>query len=244
MMRTAFGSRSHVLAGVLLLSAALTACGGGGSEDTAGQTGNTGNGTAGTPMTPPLTAPPEDSTNRAPIVSGTAPTKVTVGEAYVFQPQASDPDNDVVTFTIANKPAWANFDPKTGKLWGTPTAENVGTYSAIEIAATDGSSVTALPPFDLTVTAVAGVPPKAVTVAWDAPTQNEDGSPLVDLQGYKIYYGRQSQKYETTITVDNPGLTRYVLENLAPGTYFVAVTAYNKSGVESAFSEELRATLN
>ncbi|MFO7278071.1 MAG: putative Ig domain-containing protein [Pseudomonadota bacterium] len=195
-------------------------------------------------MTPPLTAPPEDSTNRAPIVSGTAPTKVTVGEAYVFQPQASDPDNDVVTFTIANKPAWANFDPKTGKLWGTPTAENVGTYSAIEIAATDGSSVTALPPFDLTVTAVAGVPPKAVTVAWDAPTQNEDGSPLVDLQGYKIYYGRQSQKYETTITVDNPGLTRYVLENLAPGTYFVAVTAYNKSGVESAFSEELRATLN
>lgn len=195
-------------------------------------------------MTPPLTAPPESSKNGAPTVSGTAPTKVSAGESYVFQPQASDPDNDVVTFTIANKPAWASFDPKTGKLWGTPTANDVGTYAAIEIAATDGNSVTALPPFDLTVSAVAAVAPKGVTVAWDAPTQNEDGSPLVDLQGYKIYYGKQSQKYEATITVDNPGLTRYVLENLAPGTYFVAVTAYNRNGVESSFSEELQATFN
>jgi len=36
--------------------------------------------------------------------------------------------------------------------------------------------------------------------------------------------------------VANPGLATYVVDNLAPATYFFVVTAYNGSGVESSFS--------
>jgi hypothetical protein len=34
-----------------------------------------------------------------------------------------------------------------------------------------------------------------VTVGWDAPTENEDGTPLKDLAGYRVYDGANSGFY-------------------------------------------------
>ncbi len=171
-------------------------------------------------------------------------TSVVAGQAYSFKPSASDPEQDKVTFTIANKPAWAAFDAATGALTGTPAAANVGSYGNIEIAATDGSNVTSLTPFNIAVTAAASTGPTAVTVAWTPPTQNEDGSALTDLSGYKIHYGDASKSYTQSISVSNPGLTRYVLESLPTGKHYIAMTAYNTSGAESEFSPEVAVTVN
>lgn len=162
---------------------------------------------------------------------------------YSFTPSAKDPEKDRISFTIANKPAWAKFDATTGSLSGTPAAADVGSYKGIEIAATDGNSITPLPQFNITVTpdnTVAGT----VTVAWSPPTQNEDGSPLSDLSGYRIHYGAESQNYTDSVAVKNPGLTRFVLEQLPPGTHFIAMTAYNAAGAESEFSREVKITVN
>ena len=76
------------------------------------------------------------------------------------------------------------------------------------------------------------------------PTENVDGSALVDLSGYRIHYGDQPQAYSETIAVSNPGLTRFVIESLPPGTHYVAMTAYNTSGAESDYSEEVKVTVN
>jgi hypothetical protein len=85
----------------------------------------------------------------------------------------------------------------------------------------------------------------SVTLAWQPPTQNADGSPLRDLSGYNIYVGTSSHAYEyREIRLDNPGLTAYVVENLAPGTYYFAATAFNSSGVESSFSGEVVRIVN
>ena len=84
----------------------------------------------------------------------------------------------------------------------------------------------------------------AVTLNWYPPTQNLDGSPLVDLAGYNIYVGTSSNEYEQTIRLENPGLTTYIVENLSAGTYYIAATAFNSSGVESPFSGEVVKTLN
>ena len=69
-----------------------------------------------------------------------------------------------------------------------------------------------------------------VTLSWEAPTENSDGSALVDLRGYKVHYGTGSRDYTDTIRVSNPGLTNYVVQNLPAGTYYFAVTAYNSAG--------------
>jgi ABC-type oligopeptide transport system substrate-binding subunit len=79
------------------------------------------------------------------------------------------------------------------------------------------------------------------SVAWEAPANNVDGTPLTDLAGYKIYYGLSSGSYAATVDV-GPA-TAYSVTDLGPGTYFIAVTAYNGDGVESAHSEEVSKTI-
>ena len=38
------------------------------------------------------------------------------------------------------------------------------------------------------------------------------------------------------MTIDNPGLSSYVVENLVPGTYEFVATSINALGVESVYS--------
>lgn len=83
-----------------------------------------------------------------------------------------------------------------------------------------------------------------VTLSWQPPTENADGTPLLDLAGYTIHFGTVSRSYDQEIQLDNPGLTTYVVENLEPATYYFAATAFNTSGVESNFSGEVRIAVN
>ena len=81
-----------------------------------------------------------------------------------------------------------------------------------------------------------------VQLAWDAPLQ-ADGTPVSTVAGYKLSYGSQSGQYQTVVTV---GLTTtYTVQNLAARqTYYFAVQAYDRTGTESAFSNEISVTLS
>jgi hypothetical protein len=154
---------------------------------------------------------------------------------YSFTPTASDANGDSLTFSIANRPPWATFDSTTGRLQGTPTSADLGAYGNVSITVSDGTATAMLPPFTITVTAVAM---GSATLSWAAPTQNEDGSPLLNLAGYRVHWGTASRNYTNTVTLSNPGIMTYVVENLVPGTYFFATSAYNGDGAQSAFSNE------
>ena len=76
------------------------------------------------------------------------------------------------------------------------------------------------------------------TLSWDVPKTNEDGTPLEDLAGYKVYYGIESSKYEVSYDIKN--VTTYAVDNLPDWhTYCFVVTAYDTSGNESRYSNEL-----
>jgi hypothetical protein len=77
-----------------------------------------------------------------------------------------------------------------------------------------------------------------VTLSWQAPTENVDGSPLNDLAGYRIHYGFRSRDYDTTVSMPDPAATQRSLE-LASGVYYIAMTAMDKQGNESAYSNEV-----
>ncbi len=80
-----------------------------------------------------------------------------------------------------------------------------------------------------------------VNLTWTAPTTNTDGSTLSDLAGYKVYYGTSSGNYTTSIDVGKT--TSYQLTLAGGYTYYFAVTAYDTSGNESTYSNEVYKTL-
>jgi hypothetical protein len=78
-----------------------------------------------------------------------------------------------------------------------------------------------------------------VTLTWTAPSENEDGSPLVDLAGYRLYWGRSAGgPYPHTARVSDPAQRSYVIEGLADGEWYFVVTAVSESEEESALSGE------
>jgi hypothetical protein len=174
------------------------------------------------------------STNNAPTISGSPATSVSAGQAYNFQPSATDADGDVLTFSIQNRPSWATFSPTTGRLSGTPSSSHTGTYGNIVISVTDGKATRSLSGFSISVQSASGT--GSVSLSWTAPTKNTDGTALTDLAGYRVHYGTSSGSYTHSVQLPNKSLTSVVIEDLTPARWYFAVKAYNSSGIESAFS--------
>ena len=170
-------------------------------------------------------------------ISGTPSTQAQTGKAYSFQPTVVS-SGGTVAFTIQNKPPWATFSLATGQLSGTPSSADVGTYSNVGISATNGASTASLPSFSLTV-AQGGT----VTLSWNVPTTNTNGTPLTDLAGYTIDYGTTSSALNQSVAVSNPAATAYTVQNLTSGTWYFAITAVTNSGTESALSNVVSTTV-
>ncbi|MBO2614116.1 tandem-95 repeat protein [Shewanella algae] len=106
---------------------------------------------------PSNTVTPEPD-NKAPSISGTPAGSVDQDSYYSFIPTATDPDQDPLTFSISNKPAWASFNTASGELSGTPLREHVGVSNNIIIRVSDGALSTDLAPFSVEVKAVNQAP--------------------------------------------------------------------------------------
>lgn len=177
--------------------------------------------------------------NRAPTISGSPVTSIAVASSYLFSPVASDADGDTLTFTVANKPAWATFSTSTGRLSGTPALADVGTYSGVTISVSDGKTSTTLAAFSISVTQVAT---GSATLSWAAPTQNTDGSALTNLTGYRIYFGTSAASLTQSVDIPNASILTYVLGDLSPATWYFAVKAV-AGGVESDLSNVASKTI-
>lgn len=202
-------------------------CGGGGGDSPAAAAAET--------------PPPSTGTNASPTIQGQPGTTVLAGQSYSFQPVATDADGDKLTFTAVNVPAWASFDASTGRLSGTPAAADVGTFSGIKITVSDGKASAATASFGITVTAVGS---GSATVSWTPPTSNTDGSVLTDLASYRILYGRSATDLNLSVSVDGPGMSRFVVENLTSGAWYFAVVAVNASGGTSELSNVASKTIS
>jgi Putative Ig domain len=172
-----------------------------------------------------------------PSIAGTPSTSAVVGSAYSFQPTATDPAGASMSFSITNKPTWANFSIATGELSGTPGSTDVGTDSNIVITVSDGVASASLPPFSITVTSAVTAPPPPpngnATLKWTAPTLNTNGTALTDLSGYTISYGTNASDLSQTVMVTDPTATSYTLNGLTPGIWYFEIAANASDGTQS-----------
>ncbi len=234
-MRTHSNGRQFWLVSAVALT--ITGCF---SEKPFGETTIGGN-IGGTPTNPPPSTTTPPAVNRPPTISGSPTTSLRVGETYAFQPHASDPDGDSLTFSIQNRPGWANFSPATGRLEGTPDDGDVGEFSSVRITVSDGRGAQAsLPVFGVDVSQIAL---GSVTLSWSPPTTNADGSTITDLAGYRIYYGRSAGALDEMVIIGNTAVTRWVVDNLSSTIWYFSMSSYNASGIESTRSSVVSRTL-
>jgi hypothetical protein len=128
-------------------------------------------------------------------------------------------------------------DDGTASTSSTPTSVSDTAPANTGGSSTGGSTLT--PP-----AAPSGSGATSVSLVWEAPTQNSDGSPITNLAGYKIHYGTSSDDYTETVALNNASLNRYVIDNLKSGTYYFAITAYNAQGLESPLSGEITTSVD
>jgi putative Ig domain-containing protein len=175
-------------------------------------------------------------TNAAPpTISGTPSTSATAGTAYTFQPTAAGPAGMTLSFSVQNKPAWANFSIATGQLTGTPSSTQTGSYSNIVVSVSDGQASSALAPFTISVAGTTATTGSA-TVNWVPPTQNTNGSALTNLAGVILYYGTAPASLTQSVKLASASQISYTIANLTAGTWYFGGVAYTNTGVQSAMS--------
>ena len=140
--------------------------------------------------------------------------------AYSFQPSASGSRRQHADVQHPEPPGLGHVQHGDRPAVGTPALTDVATFSNIIISVSDGTAIG----FAARVLArgAAGCRPARATVTWTAPTTNTDGSPLTDLAGYRVVYGRAADTLDQSAPVNNPGLTSYTVENLSQGTWYFA----------------------
>jgi hypothetical protein len=73
----------------------------------------------------------------------------------------------------------------------------------------------------------------ALQVCLTMPTQNVDGSAIDDLGGFRLHLGQTSRNYgyvSDPVIETAPGIDVCYALNMAPGTYYVAATAFDTEG--------------
>ncbi|GMV31373.1 MAG: hypothetical protein AMXMBFR59_34980 [Rhodanobacteraceae bacterium] len=125
---------------------------------------------------------------------------------------------------------------------------SVGTLALTACLPSDGEVAADQPQSDAPSPAPAPVPapapppaptpapaPASISVSWNANTE-------ADLHGYRVYYGTASGAYQQTrgAGIEAGRNTSFTISNLKAGTvYYIAVTAYDTAGNESAHSGEV-----
>jgi hypothetical protein len=116
----------------------------------------------------------------------------------------------------------------------------VGTYSGVTISVSDGEASARLRTFSIQVVATAT---GSAPLSWMPPTTNTDGTPLTNLAGFRIYWGTVQGQFPNSVTLPNPGLTSYVVEQLTPGTWYFAIASLTTGGAESTRSAPASKTI-
>ncbi len=144
--------------------------------------------------------------NSPPEITSTPPATVLEDSLYSYTLIASDPDNDPLTFSVVGAlPGWLSFDPATGLLTGTPTANDIGSH-AVVLSVTDGTA-TVNQNFTVTVLSVNDPPSFTVGCELDATDVTGPGGTTLVYSGYvsNILVGppdeQASQTYVLTMGV-------------------------------------------
>ena len=176
------------------------------------------------------------NTNHAPAITSTVVTTVSEDTAFSYTFTATDPDiGDTLTLSAPTLPAWLNFTPSTGELFGTPTNTEVGNHNVV-LRVSDGT-VNVDQSFTITVSNINDAP-----VAWDDTLSvTEDNSMTIssgidllgndtDVEGDSLTLSAIAQPNNGTIIDNGDGTLRYTPHDDFYGTDRFTYTIRDNNG--------------
>ncbi len=114
-----------------------------------------------------------------PVITGSATTTAQEDALYSYTPTLDTTNGGSAdSWSITNKPAWADFNTITGELYGIPTNDDVGTFSNITITASNAQGDANIT-FDITVLNTNDAPTATDINA----TTQEDNLLSIDVSG-------------------------------------------------------------
>jgi len=172
------------------------------------------------------------------VVDNVPPPEVTLS---VDQTLVDNGDSVVLTWTSTNADSCETSDNWTGS--GPSSVATEGSQSVGPLNANSTFSLTCSNVQGSAVEMVSVNVTAELSLSWVAPTENVDGTPLTDLDGYRIYYGVSSRNYGAPEEVTDSSATSVSIE-VPSGSYYVAMTAMDAEGNESGYSNEVLKNTN
>ncbi|MES2307337.1 MAG: Ig-like domain-containing protein [Verrucomicrobiota bacterium] len=184
--------------------------------------------------------------NQNPIISSVAPTTAVVGQPVHYLVNATDPENEKLTYTLSQAPAGAVLNA-IGTLDYTPTAAGSLPFT---IQVKDASGGITLQSFTLVVTADTSAPDLQLALSSNIVNPNEvakiqvtaiDNAIVqsVTLQIDGLYLG-----FDTTLTTPSGSgqkvFAQFSQSFAAPGLHTILVTSTDSSGNTSTQTAQLR----
>jgi len=113
--------------------------------------------------------------NDPPVITTSAPTTATIGVFYTYDPDADDPENDPMEWSLSNEPQGMTIDSMTGEInWAPP--EGMGVSPAITLTVSDGNiDGTNSQTFTISITEINRAP----FITSTAPTQILEGDTYI-----------------------------------------------------------------
>lgn len=188
-------------------------------------------------MPEPEPPPPPPPVDLPPAAPGGVVARA--GQSLIEIDWSDSTETDLASYSLYRAETGGQFlllvSGLTQSFYADISVVNGVTYRYV-VTAVDEAGNESLASAEVSATSFAPPTPKSLTLAWEAPTRNADGSALTDLGGFRLYWGTASRRYDFMREVGSA--TETVLDSVLPGTYYFAVTARDRSGNESGYSVE------
>ena len=190
-------------------------------------------------------------TNQVPVITSIPITAVDVGETYTYDVNATDPDGDVLTYSLTVKPVLMTINSSTGKVIWFPKTK--GNY-AVVVKVSDGDlditqSFTIVvskpytpptpPPTPSAQLTSIVVEPKEMTLCVGEEEKIKSVTATYEIKGFEVLIALSACTYdlvdETVITVSNVG----VVTAVAVGEATITVTYKGKKETIAVTVKEL-----
>ncbi len=183
-----------------------------------------------------------------PAIFSVPPTMAAVGQTYIYSVQATDADSDPLTFSLSASPAGMTINPAIGLIAWTPSANQVGSQSAI-VRVNDGAGGFTTQAFAVLVTP--GVPNQPPVIHSQPSLDAVVGTPFsyavqaTDPEGSNITYALRSGPTSFNINATS-GVVTWIPTATDIGTAVIVLTATDSGGAAGvqSFLVSVQATNN